>query len=130
MTTQRHISAKQPAATSGQAPAPAPAKKRAAMGMDKRLAIAIAGVLALIDSAGIEKGSKAAEVETARALASEVNQKTIGPIDERIKVLNTEIQTAAKPEALNAIGGAGKLNELTKELTKLHNKRKLFTSKV
>lgn len=121
MATKQQPADKGAAQGAGAQAAPRP---RAALSMEKRLAIAIAGVLALIDKAGVEKASKAPEVAHARELAKEVNQKTIGPIDTRLTELQKEIAEAAKPEKLTAEGGAQALKDLIQEMSRLQNRRK------
>lgn len=102
----------------------APARQRQALSMEKRLGIALAAVLAIIDRLIENKDAKAhflagdAEpISKAKALADEINEKTIGPIKRRIDELSKEIAAAGTLEKLTAPGGAQALKDLVNELS-------------
>jgi hypothetical protein len=139
MATKEKDNGKQPAA-SGAAPAP---RQRQALSMEKRLAIQLALVLAAVKTVTDTKDGKAAfqaakvdasVFNNAAALADEVNQKTIKPIENRLKELEKEVAEASKPERLMAAGskdgdgketpsGAQKLKTLIQEFTRLQARK-------
>lgn len=115
-------------AASTQTPAP---RTRAGMSMARRLAIALAGVIAIASRPEVGKIIKAEDVETiknAKALADEANAKTLAPIDARLKELQGEIQAAATPEALAKITAMQTLKTLTQEMARLQNRRKAIVA--
>lgn len=128
-----------PPAGNGSATPPAPAngtetaaepRKRNALSKEKRLAVTIAGLIAIFvrkEIAALLTAEEKTAINAADAVTKEINAGTLKPIDDRLEALKGEIAEAAKVENLMAAGGAEKLKGLTQEMTRLQNKRKSIT---
>lgn len=121
--------AAQGAATGATAGAEAKTRARNALSPQKVLAIAIAGLAAILSREAVAKQltePEKAQVQAANKLAADLNAKTIKPIQDRIAAIAKEF--AALMPDITKPGTAEKAKELSQELNRKQNQLKALTS--
>lgn len=113
-------------------PTAPPARTRSAVSMQTKLAIALAGVLALIarkEVAAVLKPEDQEGIKNAIALADESNKKSLGPINARLEVIKTDLAAAVTPENIVKVGASDVIKKLSSEMGRLETKRKALVER-